>query len=53
MKIRRAVLTALLLAPTLPSLAQPRPLYYPELQARGISCADFRHNPLGSWTPVR
>ncbi len=53
MKIRRAVLTALLLAPALPSLARPQPYYFPELQARGVSCADFRHNPLGSWTPVK
>jgi hypothetical protein len=53
MNIRYAVLTALLALPALPSHAQPQPLYFPELQAQGVSCADFRHNFLGSWTPIR
>jgi hypothetical protein len=53
MNVRYAVLTALLIPPALPSHAQPRPFYVPELQARGVSRADFRHNFLGSWTPIR
>lgn len=60
MNIRYAVLTALLMAlpallipPVLPSHAQPTGAFFPELRAQGVSCADFRHNPLGSWTPIR
>jgi len=54
MNIRYAVLTTLLMAlPALPSHAQPTGSFFPELRARGVSCADFRHNPLGSWTPIR
>jgi len=54
MNIRYAVLTTLLMAlPALPSHAQPTGSFFPELRARGISCADFRHNFLGSWTPIR
>jgi hypothetical protein len=52
MNIRYVLLTALLILPA-PSLAQPRPAYFPELQAQGVSCADFRHNSRGSWSPVR
>jgi hypothetical protein len=52
MNIRYVLLTALLILPA-PSRAQPWPAYFPELQARGVSCADFRHNSWGSWSPVR
>lgn len=48
-----ALLMALPALPALPSQAQPAVSYFPELQARGVSCADFRHNFLGSWTPIR
>lgn len=53
MNVRYAVLTALLILPALPGHAQPQPFYFPELQAQCVSCADFRHNFLGSWTPIR
>jgi hypothetical protein len=53
MNIRFAVLTALLISPALSSYAQPQLSYFPELRAQGVSCADFRHNFLGSWTPIR
>jgi hypothetical protein len=59
MNIRYAVLTtllflpALLISPAPPSHAQPTGFFFPELRAVGISCADFRHNRLGSWTPIR
>ena len=59
MNIRYAVLTtlpippALLISPVAPSHAQPAAYIFPELRAQGVSCADFRKNPLGSWTPLR
>jgi hypothetical protein len=53
MNIRCALFTLLMALPALPSHAQPTGYFFPELRAQGISCADFRHNPLGSWTPIR
>jgi hypothetical protein len=53
MNIRCALFALLMALPALPSQAQPAVSYFPELQARGVSCADFRHNFLGSWTPIR
>ena len=53
MNFQYAVLTTLLMLPAVPSHAQPAVSYFPELQAQGVSCGDFRHNRLGSWTPIR
>ena len=59
MNIRCAVFTtllispAMLVSPALPSRAQPAAYIFPELRAQGVFCADFRKNPLGSWTPLR
>ncbi len=53
MKIGVALLTALALAPAPAGLARTEPFQFPELRARGLSCGDFHHNRLGSWTPTR
>ena len=54
MNIRYAVLTTLLISPVRFQVTpQPAGYFFPELRAQGVSCADFRHNPLGSWTPIR
>jgi hypothetical protein len=53
MKIGYVVLTASLVLSALPGAAQTASAQPSAAQASGISCADFRQQSNGSWTPVR
>ncbi len=53
MKIGYAVLAATQILSALPGAAQTPSPQPSAAQASGISCADFRQNSNGSWSPIR
>jgi hypothetical protein len=53
MKIGYAVLAASLILSAVPGAAQTAYTHPRGDQTSGISCADFRQNSNGSWTPIR
>jgi hypothetical protein len=48
----RHVTASLCIAALLGCTAPPPPVDPPTLKSMRLSCADFRHNPDGTWTPT-